>query len=106
MNEVSLEALTLERLAELVGTGFRVAVPGAEPVGLELASVTPPQASGARYESFSLYFDGPGGRPLTQRTYPFEHERIGRFDLFIVPVGNERGRLQYQAVFNRLRRDA
>ena len=105
MNEISLEELSVERLAELVGTGLRVRVPGAEPVGLELTAVTPPRASEAGYENFSLLFDGPADRPLVQRTYPFEHERLGRFELFIVPVGNERGRLQYQAVFNRRRRD-
>lgn len=109
MNEISLEALSVDRLLELVGPGFRVAVPGAGAVSLELTTVTPPRVSeasgaGARHESFSLFFDGPADRPLAQRTYSFEHERLGRFDLFIVPVGNERGRLQYQAVFNRLRR--
>ena len=109
MNEISLEELSVERLAELVGPGFGIAMPGAAPVGLELTTVTSPRVTeasgaGARHESFSLLFDGPADRPLAQRTYPFEHERLGRFDLFIVPVGNERGRMQYQAVFNRLRR--
>ena len=108
MNEISLEELSADRLAELVGTAFSVTVPGAAPVGLELTTVTPPRVlevrgPGSRHESFSLLFDGPPDRPLAQRTYPFEHERLGRFDLFIVPVGNERGRMQYQAVFNRLR---
>ena len=108
MNEVSLEELSVERFAELVGTGFHVQVPGAAPVGLDLTSVTPPQFAGPggsepRYESFSLFFDGPAEHPLVQRIYAFEHDRLGRFELFIVPVANERGRLQYQAVFNRRR---
>jgi hypothetical protein len=34
--------------------------------------------------------------------YTFEHDRIGRFELFVVPIGRKPGLFQYQAVFNRL----
>ena len=39
---------------------------------------------------------------LAQQIYPFEHDRLGRFDLFIVPVGQDAQGLAYEAVFNRL----
>jgi hypothetical protein len=34
-----------------------------------------------------------------QRTYPFEHDDIGRFEIFIVPLGPDREGLRYEAVF-------
>jgi hypothetical protein len=102
VKEISLETLSVERLRQFIGTDFRIRLPGAEPIDLELTAVTVDDKSESRYENFSLLFDGPGDRPLPQRIYPFEHERLGRFDLFIVPIANEGGRFQYQAVFNRL----
>jgi hypothetical protein len=37
---------------------------------------------------------------LGQGVYPLDHEAMGAFELFLVPVGkNERG-YQYEAVFN------
>lgn len=104
MNEVSLDQLSAEQFAELVGTTFTVVTPATVPSGLELTTVTPARPSGNDYENFCLLFDGSAEHPLPQRTHQFEHQQIGRFDLFIVPVGNEHGRRQYQAVFNRLRK--
>ena len=44
---------------------------------------------------------GPADRFYQQGTYQFEHERIGRFNLFIVPVGKAGdGRFRYEAAFN------
>ena len=96
MNEVSLDQLSARHFQELVGTLFQVLSEPAFVVTLELTAATV-QAPGG----FSLLFTGPIDRPLDQRTYPFEHERIGRFDLFIVPVGADRSGRQYEAVFNR-----
>jgi hypothetical protein len=59
-------------------------------------------AADAQNEKFSLLFSGPLSKPLAQNTYTFEHQRIGRFSLFIVPIGHEdRSRLYYEATFNR-----
>jgi hypothetical protein len=33
-----------------------------------------------------------------------EHDNLGAFDLFLVPIGPEKERMCYQAVFNRLRK--
>ena len=51
---------------------------------------------------FSLLFQGPHDRLLPQGTYQFDHDQIGSFPLFIVPVGAAKSGLQYEAVFNRL----
>jgi hypothetical protein len=59
--------------------------------------------TGARGEIFSLLFSGPGNRPLTQDTYRFEHNTMGCFEIFIVPVpGRDPSRTYYHAVFNRM----
>ena len=53
-------------------------------------------------EKFSLLFRGDAIRPLGQNTYAFEHARIGRFEMFIVPIGREdQGQCHYEAVFHR-----
>jgi len=109
MNEVSLDQLSSGRFAELVRTKFQVLVEPGIAVGLELTAVTTPCARGqenvspgsAKFESFSLLFTGPADRPLGQRTYRFTHERLGSFDLFIVPVSADHNARQYEAVFNR-----
>jgi hypothetical protein len=68
-------------------------------------SDTPARPTGkeARGESFMLLFHGPSDRMLPQGTYAFTHDELGRFDLFIVPIGQAPGVFQYQAVFNRAR---
>ncbi len=106
MNPVPEGQLTLEKFSALRKTRFRVHREAAHPVELELVEATPSRAGGPpRAEpaaSFAFLFHGPPEPLLPQRTYPLEHERLGRFALFIVPVGRVSGAAQYQAVFNRL----
>ena len=111
MSEVSLDQLSAGRFQELVQTKFEVRVEPGPAVSLELTTVTtPPSGShesvspgNQMVESFSLLFNGPADRPLGQRMYRFTHERLGSFDLFIVPVSADRNARQYEAVFNRRR---
>jgi hypothetical protein len=42
-------------------------------------------------------FLGQGGRK-------FEHDQMGHFELFIVPIGKDDSSFLYEAVFNRLRK--
>jgi len=109
MNDAPQETLTLARFSSLLQTHFLVRTAAAsEPVQIELVQVTPGGAvtkAGAQvqqFESFSLLFHGPQSQPLPQGTHSFEHPQLGTFELFIVPVAAESGRLHYQAVFNRL----
>jgi len=51
-------------------------------------------------EPFSLLFHGPLRPILPQRTYTLENEAMGSLDIFLVPLGPERGEMQYQAVFS------
>ena len=103
-----LHALTPERCAQLLHTRFRIHRAASVACELELVQVLPgrsegkPGGAGPRYENFSLLFAGPANQFLAQGTYAFEHEQLGNFDLFIVPVAREQDSVQYQAVFNRL----
>lgn len=109
MNEISLDELSAGRFAGLVQTKFQVTAGSGLVVGLQLIAVSglrsgnregePP--GGSTFEAFSLVFEGPADRPLGQGTYRFSHERLGWFELFIVPVSAGRGARQYEAVFNR-----
>jgi hypothetical protein len=54
-------------------------------------------------ESFSLLFRASTRtRPIKQRTYLFEHDQMGSFKMFIVPVGRVGKMVYYEAVFNRI----
>ena len=100
---------TFAEFSSVVGTSFRArANDGGDVVSFELTQATPnriPANASARptqYESFSLLFRGPGQKMLAQGTYDFEHERLGTFPMFIVPVSRETESVVYQAVFNQL----
>ncbi len=53
-----------------------------------------------RGRPFSIVFRGPGDILLPQAIYRVEHDQIGTFDLFIVPIGRDTAGLRYEAVFN------
>lgn len=105
--------LTYDLFAGLEKTKFGILLDERNRIELELVEVLAlrpgggkPASSAGKPEGFSLTFHGPGDRLLQQRTYMFEHEKIGRFDLFIVPLGREGGAFQYQAIFNRFPKPA
>jgi hypothetical protein len=108
-HEMPLDHLALEKLARFVHTKFLVHSDASQVVEVDLVEATRLQrtdslttlGSPERWESFSVVFNGPEQSPLAQGTYRFDHEELGSFALFIVPVGQERGSRQYQAVFNR-----
>jgi hypothetical protein len=108
MNLTPLDDLTFSRWSDAVHTPFLVRVPPAAEARLQLLHATPGPGSSTRdasslcYECFSLLFQGPETPLLPQGIHLFEHEQLGCFELFIVPVGRSGGGFQYQAVFNRL----
>ena len=86
----------------LLNEEFLIRLDGIEPIDLELVSVTeagPASRSEAR-RPFSLHFLGPvSSQYLIQHIYRLEHEIMGTLELFIVPLGPERGRMRYEAIF-------
>ena len=63
----------------------------------EVAVVGPGGESGRA--QFSLMFLGPPEPVWSQGTYRVTNEALGTFDLFLVPLGPENGRMRYQAIF-------
>ena len=108
--EVGLDSITAEAFAEQLNTRFLVRNNGDVPMALLLAAVEPTafgaatsvSAAAESQERFSLFFAGTDSRPLGQNTYAFEHASLGRFEMFIVPVGRPAsGCRVYEAVFDR-----
>ena len=93
--------LTEAEFSKHVNTKFRIA--SEPPIELELTEVKgylsrPNEETGM--ERFSAFFHGPSDRFLPQATYAVEHDGMGAFDLFLVPIAeNEKG-FRYEAVFN------
>ena len=63
---------------------------------LPAAAGQPPRSR----EPFSLLFRGPLDVVLPQRIYPLEHPDMGRFELFLVPIGPDAEGMRYEAVFS------
>ena len=86
------------------GEAFRVLRDDGSTLELEFVSVTPgpvpPDDARGERTPFSIVFRGPLEPVLPQRIYRFEHDELGSFELFIVPIGPDESGMQYEAVFN------
>jgi L-ascorbate metabolism protein UlaG (beta-lactamase superfamily) len=96
------ETLTQAAFSEQLNTKFRVHVADSNRVDIELTEVAPGRQT-ARQEQFSILFRGPGDAFFGQGNYKIEHEKMGAFDLLLVPVAKDDKGFYYEAVFNRLR---
>jgi len=103
------ELLTQATLSAQLNTMFRVAQDGSQVVKIELTEVNDLRTAAVKKstamagkECFSLIFIGPSHTPLRQDTYAVEHSALGNFSVLLVPVGQNRQGLIYEAVFNRL----
>jgi pimeloyl-ACP methyl ester carboxylesterase len=99
-----LETFTLETFSGHLGETFRIYPNGSEPLEVELISATglgegPERGSSGHRQPFSIVFRGPPDVLLPQRIYKIEHDQIGAFDLFIVPIGPDEKGLRYEAIF-------
>ncbi len=52
------------------------------------------------FEQYALHFLGPADPLLAQRSFRLNHEEMGSLDIFLVPIGQVGGRIEYQACFN------
>ena len=95
----------VETFAPHLHTTFEVGTGPGTGLSLELLEVERGPAH-PRALMFSLLFRGPGAPLLPQNIYRLKHPVLGELDLFLVPVGQDEKGTSYQAVFNRLIRDA
>lgn len=94
--------LTEREFSQHVGTKFRVALDEKQ-IDLELVYVKGyPSTENERreMERFSAFFAGPANMFLQQHIYRLQHDRMGEFDIFLVPIGQNEEGFQYEAVFN------
>ena len=87
----------LEAFSACVGDRFRVDGDGYE---LEAELVEAEPLGDTRDRPFALLFRVEEGPALPQKIYSIEHDRLGRFDLFLVPVGPDEVGMRYEAVFS------
>ena len=94
-----LEALTAGDFAPLLHERFLLAAGGASPFDVELIDVSEMAAAGDSRSQFSLVFRGGPTPPIAQGIHRLEHDRLGRLDLFLVPLGPDGDGQRYEAVF-------
>ena len=93
--------LTEAEFSKHLNTKFRLK--GHEPFELELTQVkgylSKANEQGSM-ERFSAFFTGPENHYLPQQVYALEHDAMGTFEIFLVPIGRDEEWLRYEAVFN------
>lgn len=94
--------LTHENFAALLNTKFKVEREDGPNIELHLEEVSELKVS-ARQEEFSIVFRGPGDTALGQGIRRLNHEQMGEFDLFLVPISRDAEGYRYESVFNRVR---
>jgi hypothetical protein len=101
---VDLGTASRSDFAPWIGTEFRVTTEPGTAITIELveASALTARAHLPRPEPFSLIFRGVNCRPLDQRIHTLEHDRLGRLEIFLVPIGlgADGNGPYYQAIFN------
>lgn len=110
LREIPLEQVSFSAFATRLNALFQVQSDTGSIINLQLVEVRPHppvQMAGlvpedAANEKFSLLFRGPLQQPLEQNSYWFESRGLGRFAIFIVPIGTtENTHYYYEAIFNR-----
>lgn len=101
---VSLDKLTKTALEACLHSGFRFEPKSSDPFDARLIEVTGltknKTGTADGRAPFSAVFCGPKGLHVPQGTYRFEHDRLGRVELFIVPIGPNDEGMCFEAVFN------
>ena len=95
-------SLTEREFSQHVGTEFLVKADERE-IKLELIEVkgyVSQEIEQGGMERFSVFFVGPRDPLLPQRVYRLKHERMGEFEIFLVPIAGDEKSFRYEAVFN------
>ena len=106
----SIDQMSYAMLADQVNTTFRVRALSGRKVELTLLKAPlarPPRAgrrpaADAGNEKFALVFSGPKHDLIASAIHPFEHDQLGRFEMYIGRIGTQdTRRVRYESVFNR-----
>jgi len=95
-------SLTFQAFTQELNTKFHIPVNESQRVELELVEISELKQT-PRSQEFAIVFRGPKEAFLGQGMRSLEHDQLGRFDLFIVPIREDDKGYYYEAVFNRFR---
>jgi L-ascorbate metabolism protein UlaG (beta-lactamase superfamily) len=102
VDSMDLRQLTQPAFTATLNAKFQVQSNDGKKLDLTLTSVSANEVS-SHNEQFSIVFRGSLDTFLPQGIYQIMHERMGSFDLFLVPIGRNESGYEYEAVFNRMR---
>jgi len=95
------DSLTHEAFTKHLESKFQVRIEPGTSLELTLIEVSELKMLPGQ-EHFSIVFRGPGEIFLGQGTFEIEHQDLGRFFMFLVPIRQDEQGYYYEAVFNRL----
>lgn len=93
----TLEHLTIDTFRPRLRENFRLVAPAAT-LDLVLAEVED-AGEGYNRRAFSLIFTAPSQPVMPQAVYRLDNPALGGVEMFLVPLGPEKGVFRYQAVF-------
>jgi hypothetical protein len=94
-----LESFTVETFSDRIGEAFRIRFDPEDAVEAELVEVQPLGPAEGRRAPFSLVFRAPKDPIYPQRIYAVEHDELGGFEIFLVPIAPDEAGARYEAVF-------
>jgi len=103
---IMLDKLTRSVFSDVIGSAFKFRLEDGQSMDVNLVEATdlkrhaPNEPGLASRNPFSVVFRGPADTVLQQMTYRVEHEKIGKFDVFIVPIGPDDEGMRYEAIFS------
>ncbi len=97
---LDLATVTADTFRPHVGSRFRLKQAGQKALDLDLVRVESRPRDGGLTESFSLLFRATNPVGLAQAIHQFDHNSLGPFRIFVVPVGPR----DVEAVINHLLR--
>jgi hypothetical protein len=94
-------ALEHSEFSKHLNTKFRIRLNEEQTIDAELVEISEHLVS-PRQERFSIVFSTSNDFFLGQGQQQMEHDQMGEFVLFLVPIGRDDKGTSYEAVFNRL----
>jgi len=94
-------SMNYEQFAASLNDRFQIHLSEEKIVAVDLIEVSDFKKSAVQ-ESFWLVFRGSNSEPLGQGTYTFVHPKLGRLEIFMTPIKQDKEGLYYECVFNRL----
>jgi hypothetical protein len=100
-----LDDLNAKIFREQLHSQFKVQQDPIGTITLELIDVVESDLS-PKMELFSLQFLGPPAPRMAQHIHTLEHDKLGRFDIFLTAIAGDAQGITYESVFHRFRKKA